>query len=68
MFVSSFTVILGNNEKKVTFQVDTNSFNENLSILHTYVLNLGGMVTDNNTAHFNSADAFDEFVNRLLDF
>ena len=66
MFVSSFTAILDNDQKKVTIQANTDVYEENLSILNTYVLNLGGIMIDRNTARFSNSEAFEEFINRLM--
>lgn len=66
MFVSSFNVILGNNQKKVTIQTSTDAYLQNLSILNTYVLNLGGIMVDQNTARFSNEEAFEEFINRII--
>ena len=66
MYVSSFNVILGDNVKKNTIQSNTNIYSECLSILNKYVLDLGGVLVDSNTARFISEEAFIEFINKLL--
>ena len=66
--VSSFNVILGNGEKQITIQSNTNIYSENLSIINKYVLDLGGALVDRNTARFISEEAFMEFANKLLNF
>ncbi len=66
MYVSSFNVILGDSQKQLTIQSSTNIYSEGLSILNKYVLDLGGVLVDKNTARFNSEDAFIEFINALL--
>lgn len=68
MFISSFNVILGNNEKQITFQSNTSIYSENLSILNKYVSDLGGIPVNSNTVRFTSEEAFNEFVNKLLEF
>lgn len=66
MFISSFNVILGNNEKQISIQSNTSIYSENLSILNKYVLDLGGTIVNSNTARFISEEAFIEFINKLL--
>lgn len=68
MYISSFNVILRNNEKKVTINSNTTTFSENLSVLSTYALELGGVIVNNTTISFNDEDSFIEFVNKLLEF
>jgi hypothetical protein len=68
MYISSFNVILGNNEKKVIIQNNTSTLSDNMSILTRYVLDLGGNMINNNTASFLSKDAFVEFINKVLEF
>ena len=68
MYISSFNAILGENEKQITFQSNTSTFSENLSILNQYVLNLGGISVSSNIARFYSEEAFNEFVKKLLEF
>lgn len=66
MYVSSFNVILGDNEKQITIQSSTNIYSECLSILNKYVLDLGGVLAGSNTARFISEEAFIEFIHKLL--
>lgn len=68
MYISSFNVILGNNEKKVIIQNNTSILSDNMSILTRYVLDLGGNMINNDTASFLSKDAFVEFINKVLEF
>ena len=68
MYISSFNVILGNNEKKVIIQNNTSTLSDNMSILTRYVLDLGGNMINNDTASFLSKDAFVEFINKVLEF
>ena len=68
MCISSFNVILGDNEKQITIQSRTNTYSENLALLNKYVLNFGGISVNSNTARFDSEKNFIEFVNKLLEF
>lgn len=68
MYVSLFNVILGNNKKQVVIQSDTTTFSENISLLSTYALELGGNIINSNTVQFTSEEPFIEFVDKLLEF
>ena len=68
MYITSFNVILGDNEKQITIQSCTNTYSENLSLINKYVLNFGGISVNSNTARFYSEKDFIEFVNKLLEF
>ena len=68
MCISSFNVILGDNEKQITIQSRTNTYSENLSLINKYVLDFGGISVNRNTARFYSEKDFVEFVNKLLEF
>lgn len=68
MYISSFDVILGNNEKKVTINSNSTILSEKLSIVSTYALELGGTIVHNNTIRFHNEESFIKFVNKLLEF
>lgn len=68
MYISSFNVIFGDNEKQITIQSYTTTYSENLSLINKYVLDFGGIPVNSDTARFYSKEAFTEFVNILLNF
>lgn len=68
MYNSSFNVILGDNEKQITFESSTTTYSDNIGLINNYIFDLDGFLVNFNTARFYSEQTFNEFVKKLLEF